>query len=57
MLADLFPNQETHMVSWDASSFNIVLTLSSSKLKSNVLVATWNKVYGNENPLNGQAIN
>jgi hypothetical protein len=43
------------MVARDPSSSNMVLMLSSSKLKSDVMVATRNKDYGNVNPLNGQA--
>jgi len=43
------------MVSQDAYSFNMVLMLSSSKLKFDVLVANQNKNYGNVNPLNSQA--
>lgn len=57
VLTDLFPNQETHMVSRDPSSSNTVLMLSSLKSRSDVLVATQNKDYGNLNPSNGQATN
>lgn len=52
MQIDLFPNQETHMTTWDASSSNTVLLLSSSNLKFDVMVATQNKDYGNLNPMN-----
>ena len=44
------------MISWDPYSSNTVLMLSSSKLKSDVLVVTQNKHYGNMNQPNGQDI-
>ena len=40
------------MVAGDPYSSNMVLMLSSKKPKSNVMVATQNKDYGNVNPLN-----
>jgi len=43
------------MVSRDPSSSNIVLMLSSQKLKPNFMVVMWNKYYGNENPPKIQA--
>jgi len=52
MLTNPFPNQETHMVAQDPSSSNKILMLSSTKPKSNVMVATQNKGYGNVNPTN-----
>lgn len=45
------------MVAWDPSSSKMVLILSSSKLRSDVLVATRNKDYGNVNLLKIQATN
>ena len=41
------------MVAQDPSYSNIVLILSSTKHKSDVMVATKQKDYGNMNPLNG----
>lgn len=43
------------MVSRDLSSSKLVLLLSFAELKSDVMVATENKYYGNVNTSNGQA--
>lgn len=56
MLTDPFPNQETNLVSKDPTSSNLVLMLSSTKPKNDILVATQSKDYGNVNPSNGETI-
>jgi len=57
ILTNLFPNQDTHIVSRDPSSSNTILMLFSRKPNSDFMVDTWNKDYGNVNPLNSQATN
>jgi len=54
ILIDPFPNQETHLVSRDPTSSNLVSILSSTKSKVDVMVTTHNKYYGNENSPNDQ---
>lgn len=54
VLTDSFPNQETNRVSWNPTSSNFVLMLSSAKLKNDVMLATQSKEYGNVNSSNDQ---
>jgi len=47
MLIDPFPNLETHLVATDHASTSQVLMLSATKPKTDVLVTTRSKAYGN----------
>ena len=58
MLTNRFPNPETHLVATDHDSTSKVLMLSATKPKTDVLVTTRSKDYGNPpSSLNNQVIN